>query len=116
MVRRFASLVCDGSYTKLMASLAKADVLILDDLGLGTLQEAQHHDLLKVLEDRCGDHSTIVTSQSLRSVLPTGNGVRDARFVCPRWPKCARDRPVWLDALNLGMIVRNTDGFKQAED
>lgn len=53
----------DGSYTKLMASLAKADVLILDDLGLGTLREAQRHDLLEVLEDRYGDRSTIVTSQ-----------------------------------------------------
>lgn len=53
----------DGSYTKLMANLAKADVLVLDDLGLGTLREAQRHDLLEVLEDRYGDHSTIVTSQ-----------------------------------------------------
>ena len=53
----------DGSYTKLMANLAKADVLILDDLGLGTLREAQRHDLLEVLEDRYGDRSTIVTSQ-----------------------------------------------------
>ena len=53
----------DGSYTKLMANLAKANVLILDDLGLGTLREAQRHDLLEVLEDRYGDHSTIVTSQ-----------------------------------------------------
>jgi DNA replication protein DnaC len=53
----------DGTYTKLMATLAKADVLILDDLGLGTLREAQRHDLLEVLEDRYGDRSTIVTSQ-----------------------------------------------------
>ncbi len=53
----------DGTYTKLLANLAKADVLILDDLGLGTLREAQRHDLLEVLEDRYGDHSTIVTSQ-----------------------------------------------------
>lgn len=56
----------DGSYAKLMASLAKADVLILDDLGLGTLREVLRHDLLGVLEDRYGDRSTIVTSQ-----LPT---------------------------------------------
>jgi DNA replication protein DnaC len=53
----------DGTYTKLMATLAKADVLILDDLGLGTLREAQRYDLLEVLEDRYGDRSTIVTSQ-----------------------------------------------------
>ena len=53
----------DGTYTKLLATLAKADVLVLDDLGLGTLREAQRHDLLEVLEDRYGERSTIVTSQ-----------------------------------------------------
>lgn len=53
----------DGTYPKLMANLAKFDVLILDDFGLGTLREAQRHDLLEVLEDRYGDRSTIVTSQ-----------------------------------------------------
>ena len=53
----------DGTYPKLMANLAKSDVLILDDFGLGTLREAQRHDLLEVLEDRYGDRSTIVTSQ-----------------------------------------------------
>jgi DNA replication protein DnaC len=53
----------DGTYPKLMANLAKADVLIFDDFGLGTLREAQRHDLLEVLEDRYGDRSTIVTSQ-----------------------------------------------------
>lgn len=53
----------DGSYAKLLAQLAKTDVLILDDLGLGTLTEAQRHDLLEVMEDRYGSRSTVVTSQ-----------------------------------------------------
>lgn len=53
----------DGTYGKLLGRLAKADVLILDDLGLGKLRESQRHDLLEVLEDRYGDRSTIVTSQ-----------------------------------------------------
>lgn len=53
----------DGTYTKHLAKLAKADVLILDDLGLGTLREAHRHDLLEVLDDRYGERSTIVTSQ-----------------------------------------------------
>jgi len=53
----------DGSYAKLLARLAKTDVLILDDLGLGTLTEAQRHDLLEVMEDRYGSRSTVVTSQ-----------------------------------------------------
>ena len=53
----------DGSYARLLARLAKLDVLILDDLGLGTPKEAQRHDLLEVLEDRYGRVSTIITSQ-----------------------------------------------------
>jgi DNA replication protein DnaC len=56
----------EGTYAKLMAKLAKVDVLILDDFGLGSLRDAHRHDLLEVLEDRYGDRSTIVTSQ-----LPT---------------------------------------------
>jgi len=31
----------DGTYTKLLGKLAKADVLVLDDLGLGALNDAQ---------------------------------------------------------------------------
>jgi DNA replication protein DnaC len=53
----------DGTYPKVMAKFEKAQVLILDDLGLGKLKEAHRHDLLEVLEDRYGDTSTIVTSQ-----------------------------------------------------
>jgi len=53
----------EGTYTRTLRKLARADVLILDDLGLGTLTEAHRHDLLEVLEDRYGARSTIVTSQ-----------------------------------------------------
>lgn len=53
----------DGSYAKLLARLAKADVLVLDDLGLGPPSEAQRHDLLEVMEDRYGRRSPVVTSQ-----------------------------------------------------
>jgi DNA replication protein DnaC len=53
----------DGTYTRVLAKLAKAQVLILDDLGTGTLREAQRHDLLEVLDDRYDVRSTIVTSQ-----------------------------------------------------
>ena len=53
----------EGSYARGLAKMAKADVLILDDLGLGHLDKTQRHDLLEVLEDRYGKHSTVVTSQ-----------------------------------------------------
>ena len=44
-------------------SRACYELLILDDLGMGKLREAQRHDLLEVLEDRYDERSTIVTSQ-----------------------------------------------------
>lgn len=53
----------DGSYAKVMAKLAKAQVLILDDWGLTKLAGEQRRDLLEILEDRHGSRSTIVTSQ-----------------------------------------------------
>jgi len=53
----------DGRYTKLMASLAKVDVLILDDWGLALLDDERRRDLLEVLDERYQTRSTIITSQ-----------------------------------------------------
>lgn len=53
----------DGTYTRLLAQLARVDVLLLDDFGLTPLQEVDRRDLLEILEDRYGIRSTIVTSQ-----------------------------------------------------
>ncbi len=53
----------DGSYAKLLAKLAKIDVLILDDWGLAPLTPEHRRDLLEIIEDRHDSRSTIVTSQ-----------------------------------------------------
>lgn len=53
----------DGRYPRLMKSLAKINLLIIDDWGLSTLSESDRTDLLEVLEDRHNIQSTIVTSQ-----------------------------------------------------
>ena len=53
----------DGRYPKLLATLAKTDVLILDDWGLATLSVQHRHDLLEIIEDRHARRSTIITSQ-----------------------------------------------------
>lgn len=53
----------DGSYAKLLARLAKTDVLILDDWGLSKLTAEQRRDLLEILEDRHGSRATVITSQ-----------------------------------------------------
>ena len=53
----------DGTYVRLLARLAKVDVLVLDDWGLAPLTDQQRRDVLELLEDRHGLRSTVVTSQ-----------------------------------------------------
>jgi DNA replication protein DnaC len=56
----------DGRYSSLLKSMARADLIVLDDWGLKGFSLDQQHDLLEVLEDRHGLRSTLITSQ-----LPT---------------------------------------------
>jgi len=53
----------DGRYKKLLASYAKTALLVLDDFGLAPLTGEQGRDLLEIMEERQGRHSTLVTSQ-----------------------------------------------------
>ena len=54
----------DGTYPRLLRQLARVgEVLVLDDLALVPLQEAERRDWLEVLEDSYGTRATIVTSQ-----------------------------------------------------
>lgn len=53
----------DGRYTKLMNTISKAQLLIIDDWGLSVMNEQERNDLLEILEDRHGIQSTIVASQ-----------------------------------------------------
>jgi DNA replication protein DnaC len=53
----------DGRYARLLKTLARVDLLILDDWGLEPLNADARHDLLEILEERYGRRSTIVTSQ-----------------------------------------------------
>ena len=53
----------DGRFPRLIAALARVDVLILDDFALQPLTSQQAGELLEVVEDRSGLRSTIVTSQ-----------------------------------------------------
>jgi DNA replication protein DnaC len=64
--RLFADLALgrgDGRYPRLMRALAGVRLLILDDWGLEPLAPDQRHDLLEIVEDRCGRGSTLITSQ-----------------------------------------------------
>ena len=53
----------DGSYLRLLARFARADVLVLDDWGLGGMRDQDRRDVLEILEDRSATRSTIITSQ-----------------------------------------------------
>ena len=67
----------DGQYSKLLTSLAKVDVLILDDWGLMKLSAENRRDLLEVLEDMAGAPPSPLAN------YPSRNGT--ASSVTPLW-------------------------------
>ena len=79
----------DGRHARLLRSLGRVDLLVLDDWGLEPLDAAARHDLLEILEERYGRKSTLVTSQ-----LPVD-----------RWHEIIGD-PTYADAI-LDRLVHN---------
>src|SRR5216684_2772102 len=53
----------DGRYARLLKTLSRVDLLVLDDWGLAPLTGEQRRDLLEVVDDRHQRGSTIITSQ-----------------------------------------------------
>ena len=53
----------DGSYPRMLARLARIDVLVLDDFAIAPVSDQDRRDLLEVLEDRQECRATIMTSQ-----------------------------------------------------
>ena len=53
----------DGSYAQRLATLAKLDLLAIDDWLLAPLSDAERRDLLEVIEDRTERRSTLMASQ-----------------------------------------------------
>ena len=79
----------DGRHARLLRTLGRADLLILDDFGLEPLNAEARQDLLELLEERYGCRSTMVTSQ-----LPVD-----------RWHDVIGD-PTYADAI-LDRLVHN---------
>lgn len=79
----------DGRYAKLLPSLARVNLLILDDWGPEPLGPDQRRDLLEIVEDRYDTGSLLITSQ-----LPVA-----------RWYEIIGD-PTLADAI-LDRIVHN---------
>lgn len=53
----------DGSYGRLLARLAKTDLVVIDDFALTPLKDQERRDLLEILEERHERASTLITSQ-----------------------------------------------------
>jgi len=58
----------DGTWGKLLNSLKKPEILILDDFGLDRLDATQSRDLMEIAEDRENKGAIIITAQ-----LPVGD-------------------------------------------
>lgn len=53
----------DGSYSSLLARVARVDVLVIDDFAIAPISDTERRDLLELLEDRYSNRATVITSQ-----------------------------------------------------
>jgi DNA replication protein DnaC len=63
LLQELAVARADGSYGRVLARLAKIDLIVLDDWLLTPLKEAERRDLLEIIEDRAERRSTLVAGQ-----------------------------------------------------
>ena len=66
LILAFTQAKADGTYSKLLKTLANFDLLIIDDWGLEPLKAATRNDLMEIMDDRHEHSSTVMISQ-----LPT---------------------------------------------
>jgi DNA replication protein DnaC len=53
----------DGSFPKRLATIAKTQLLVIDDFAIAPIGARERSDLLELLDDRVGNRSSIITSQ-----------------------------------------------------
>lgn len=53
----------DGTYPRLLARLARLNVLVIDDFGIAPLSDQERQDLLELLDDRYDTGSVIIAGQ-----------------------------------------------------
>jgi DNA replication protein DnaC len=63
LFRELAAARGDGRHGAVLDRLARIDVLVLDDWGLGAIADSERRDLYELLDDRHERRSTIVASQ-----------------------------------------------------
>ena len=78
LFRDLAIARADGSLGRVLDSIARTDVLVVDDFAMAPLNEQERRDFLEICDDRYSRRSTILTSQ-----LPVESGMR--RSAIPPW-------------------------------
>jgi DNA replication protein DnaC len=63
LFRDLAMAHVDGSLGRLLATVARTDVLLVDDFVMAPLSDSERRDFLEICDDRYGRRSTILTSQ-----------------------------------------------------
>jgi DNA replication protein DnaC len=53
----------NGGFSRWLATVARTEVLVLDDWGMTALDAPTRSDLMEIIDDRAGTRATIVTSQ-----------------------------------------------------
>ena len=53
----------DGSFRKRLATIAKLQLIVIDDFAINPLGPRERNDLLELLDDRVGSRASILTSQ-----------------------------------------------------
>jgi DNA replication protein DnaC len=52
-----------GTYTRRLNTIARCELLVLDDWGIAPFKDEQRRDMLEILDDRYGRRSTVVAAQ-----------------------------------------------------
>jgi DNA replication protein DnaC len=63
LFRDLAMARADGGLGRLLATIARTDVLVVDDFVMAPLSDPERRDFLEICDDRYGRRSTVLTSQ-----------------------------------------------------
>jgi DNA replication protein DnaC len=63
LFRDLAEARADGSLSRLLDSIARTDVLLVDDFAMAPLNDGERRNFLEICDDRYGRRSTVLTSQ-----------------------------------------------------
>jgi DNA replication protein DnaC len=83
----------NGRHARLLKTIARVELLILDDSGLTTLTHDQARDLLEIVDDRRNRGSTIVSIVQLSPASMKNTPIHNGHpILCASMEKCRRVR------------------------